>query len=257
MNHRVYRAWRPVTATAVVAAVFALPAAAPATAGEPSASHPGDRPVTTERVAELRSGTGPADLTRPDRHRGRRPISQRELEFRNDMRRLWEDHVVWTRMAIVSFAADLPDFEPIAERLLRNQADIGDAFAPYYGRGAADQLTDLLREHILIAVDVLVAAKAGDQAALADAQARWEANADEIAAFLHAANPRNWRLSTMRAMMREHLELTTQEAVARLTGDFEADIAAYDAVHHHILGMADTLSTGVVRQFPHRFAGRG
>lgn len=253
MKHRGLSAWRPVTTAAVVVALLAVPAAEPATAS--GYGHPGDLPVTV--AAQPRSGTDPAELTRPHRHRHHRPISRRELEFRNDMRRLWEDHVVWTRMAIVSFAADLPDFEPTAQRLLRNQADIGDAFAPYYGRQAADQLTGLLEEHILIAVDVLVAAKAGDEAALADAQARWEGNADEIAAFLHAANPRHWRLSMMRSMMREHLALTTQEAVARLNGDFEADIAAYDAVHHHILGMADTLSTGVVHQFPHRFAGRG
>jgi hypothetical protein len=47
--------------------------------------------------------------------------------------------------------------------------------------------------------------------------------------------------------------MTTDEAVARLTGDWEADVAAYDAIHAHILGLADVLSTGIVRQFPGRF----
>jgi hypothetical protein len=169
------------------------------------------------------------------------------------MRMLWEDHIVWTRLAIVSFAADLPDFEVTAERLLRNQDDIGDAIAPFYGREAGDELSALLREHILIAVDVLVAAKAGDQPALAEALARWDDNAVDIATFLNAANPRNWPLEEMVAMMREHLELTTQEAVARLSGDFEADIAAYDAIHAQALAMADMLSTGIIAQFPHRF----
>ena len=180
-------------------------------------------------------------------------VSVAELEFRNQMRKLWEDHVVWTRMAIVSFVADLPDFELAADRLLRNQADIGDAFAPFYGRDAADQLTALLRDHILIAVDVLAAAKAGDQPALDDALSRWDANAVDIATFLNAANPDNWPLDEMTAMMREHLALTTQEAVARLNGDFAADIAAYDAIHDQILGMADMLSAGVVAQFPQHF----
>ena len=54
-------------------------------------------------------------------------------------------------------------------------------------------------------------------------------------------------------MLDEHLALTTQEAVARLEGDWEADVAAYDAIHDHALGMADTLSVGIVKQFPRRF----
>jgi hypothetical protein len=189
-------------------------------------------------------------------HQGTRAsavITASQLAFRNDMRKLWEDHVTWTRMVIVSFAAGLPDLDAAEQRLLRNQADIGDAIAPFYGRAAGDRLTALLREHILIAVDVLTAAKSGDTAALADAQARWQANADEIAAFLAAANPRNWPLDEMRAMMRTHLALTTQEAVARLQGDFQADIAAYDQVHVQILDMADMLSTGIIQQFPEQF----
>jgi hypothetical protein len=50
-----------------------------------------------------------------------------------------------------------------------------------------------------------------------------------------------------------HLDLTLREATARLHGDWTADIAAYDAVHRHILQLADVLSEGIIRQFPSRF----
>jgi hypothetical protein len=180
-------------------------------------------------------------------------ISADELAFRNDMRKLWEDHVTWTRMVIVSFAAELPDLNPAIDRLLANQSDIGDAVKPFYGDAAGDRLTALLRDHILIAADVLAAAKAGDADALAHAQERWRTNADDIAAFLTAANPRNWPLPEMKSMMRDHLELTTEEAVGRLSGDWASDIAAYDKVHRQALEMADMLSTGIIRQFPQRF----
>jgi hypothetical protein len=188
---------------------------------------------------------------------GQRPhratITESQLEFRQDMRKLWEDHITWTRLAIVSFAAGLPDLAPTEQRLLRNQADIGDALAPYYGRKAADRLTRLLRAHIFGAVDVLAAAKAGDAHALASAQQAWYRNADDIARFLHAANPRHWSFGDLRAMMHEHLHLTTNEAVSRLRGQWAADIRAYDRVHVEILAMADMLSTGVIAQFPDRF----
>ena len=183
----------------------------------------------------------------------KRPVSQAELAFRNEMRRLWEDHIVWTRLAIVSLTTDAPDTEATVGRLLRNQDEIGAAIAPFYGEAAGDELARLLRDHIVIAAELVAAARAGDSDAVADAQARWGANADEIAAFLAAANPRAWDEAVLRASLEEHLRLTTDEALARLAGDWEADVAAYDAIHAHVLGLADVLSTGIVRQFPGRF----
>jgi hypothetical protein len=55
-------------------------------------------------------------------------------------------------------------------------------------------------------------------------------------------------------MMRTHLDQTLAEATARLTGDWQADIAAYDEIHDHILRMADALADGIVAQFPERFS---
>ena len=180
-------------------------------------------------------------------------ITRKEVALRNDMRVLWEDHVTWTRLAVISLVAGTPDTQATVERLLRNQADIGDALKPFYGRAAGNAVTAELRKHILIAADVIAAAKAGDQATLAEAQARWQRNAADIAVLLSRANPRNWPRGAVLSMLQEHLRLTTQEAVARLQGDWAADVAAYDRVHAHALTMADTLSGGIVRQFPRRF----
>ena len=174
-------------------------------------------------------------------------------EFHDTMRRLWEDHVTWTRLYIVSALAGLPDAEATAERLLQNQTDLGNAIKPFYGAAAGDRLTALLKPHILIAAELVTAAKAGNSADVKSASTRWYGNADEIADFLSAANAKNWPQATMRAEMRHHLDLTLEEAQARLRGDWKADIAAYEKIHHHILGMADVLSKGIVTQFPKRF----
>jgi hypothetical protein len=173
--------------------------------------------------------------------------------FHDAMRKLWEDHITWTRMVIVSTFADLPDQGPTVQRLLQNQEEIGDAIKPFYGDAAGEQLSALLRDHILIAAEILQAAEDGDTAALEDATERWYANADDIAEFLHAANPENWPLEEMRAMMREHLDLTVKEAVAYLNGDYSASIDFYDQVHIQALEMADMLSEGIIRQFPNKF----
>ncbi len=173
--------------------------------------------------------------------------------FHDGMRVLWEDHIVWTRMAIISIVDDRPDQAFAVERLLANQDDIGDAIKPFYGDAAGDELTRLLREHIVGAADLLVAAKSGDAAATEAASVAWYANGDEIGAFLADANPRNWDRAEMQAMMRDHLDLTFAEAVARLQGNYAADVAAYDQIHVQILHMADMLSDGILAQFPGGF----
>ena len=173
--------------------------------------------------------------------------------FHDAMRKLWEDHVTWTRLYIVSAAAGLPDAQLTANRLLQNQKDIGDAVADFYGRPAADQLTALLKDHILTAADLVGAAKANDQAKAAAAKKRWYENADEIAAFLHKANPDHWPLAALQSAMKTHLDQTLDEATHRLQGKYSDDIKDYDAIVQHILMMADTLSDGIVAQFPQKF----
>jgi hypothetical protein len=166
---------------------------------------------------------------------------------------VWEDHVTWTRLAVISLVGGTPDTEATVARLLRNQSDIGNALVPYYGKAAGAALTAELRKHILIAADLIAAAKAGDQAKVAAEQARWQRNADDIAALVSKLNPRNWKRAALASMLREHLRLTTAEVVARLRGDWAADVVAYDRIHRHALTMADALSVGLVAQFPRRF----
>jgi hypothetical protein len=174
--------------------------------------------------------------------------------FHDGMRRLWVDHVTWTRLFIVSFVADLPDLQATTDRLLRNQVDIGNAIKPFYGKAAGNELTALLRQHILTAADLLAAAKAGDTKAFDQAKTDWYANARQIAKFLHDANPKNWPLVDLRTMMKTHLDLTLQEASDQLGGNYAASVADYDVVEDEILHMADSLSSGIIAQFPGRFS---
>jgi hypothetical protein len=209
--------------------------------------------VSTGEQAHAHGGDGHAAITQSDRAQMRAAVSRKEVALRNDMRRVWEDHIVWTRLAIISLTTDAPDTEATVARLLQNQVDIGNAVKPFYGKAAGSELTAQLRQHILIAADLIAAARAADEPALADAQARWQQNAEQIAAVLHSVNPRYFKRAVLETEMSTHLELTTREAVARLQGDWAADVAAYDAIHDHILHMADYLSAGIVKQFPRRF----
>ena len=183
---------------------------------------------------------------------GKMLLTKSAVDLRMDMRKLWEDHITYTRNYIISALAALEDTSKVAERLLKNQDDIGDAIKPIYGDEAGKKLATLLRDHILVAAEVVKAAKMGNNEELSKANKKWYANADDIASFLSSANP-NWPKNVLQDMLYKHLEYTTQEVVSRLKKDWASDIEAYDKGHLHMLMFADALTDGIVKQFPNKF----
>lgn len=177
--------------------------------------------------------------------------------FHDAMRRLWSDHVAYTRLFIVAAAANSPDKDVTTQRLLQNQADIGNAVAEFYGRDAGNKLAALLKDHILIAANIVAAAKAGDNAKVTSENKRWRDNATDIAEFLHAANPKHWPQATLEKALFMHLEQTLSEASNELKGNYAASIKDYDEAMTHMLMVADTLSDGIAAQFPAKFSSAG
>jgi hypothetical protein len=173
-------------------------------------------------------------------------------DLRSDLRKLWEDHVTWTRLYVVSALADAPDKEATAARLMRNQVDLGKAIEPFYGETPAAKLTALLKTHITILTQIIDAAKSGNEAKKDEAMKRWQENGDEIAAFLSEANPEHWPKAHMRQMVREHLDATAAGVAARVKKDWNADIEAYDKIHSQALVMSDMLAAGITAKFPQK-----
>ena len=208
-------------------------------------------PIALYGVLAAAPAPAAAPLPETAQHPGASVLTPAGL--RQEMRRLWTEHVVWTREYVVAALGDHPGASAAAGRLLRNQEDIGAAIASFYGAAAGQQLTALLKEHITVAVDVVKAAKGGDKAQLDRANSAWNRNATDIAEFLSKANP-HWPNSALVEMMNGHLATTTQEVIARLNNKWDDDVRAYDAVQTHILHMADALTAGIVKQFPEKFS---
>lgn len=176
-----------------------------------------------------------------------------QADFKADMRKLWQDHIMWTRGFIISTVSDLGDTSAVTNRLLQNQQDIGNLIKPYYGNDTGNQLASLLKKHIVIAGEVVKAAKENKTDAISNAEKNWYANADQIAMFLAKTNPSNWPEQSMMDMLHQHLALTKQEVVDRLAGNWTGDINAFDEVQNQALEMSDNLSDGVIAQFPQEF----
>ena len=181
------------------------------------------------------------------------PLNNSIVNLKMDERKLWIDHVSWTRSFIVSDLASLPDKDVVLQRLLKNQDDIGASIKPYYGEEAGNKLSKLLREHISIGGQVVDAAKSNNKADLDKYNKLWYKNADDIADFLSGANP-NLSNSELKDMLHKHLDFVTAQVVARINKNWKADVEAYDKGEDHMIKFADVLSEGIIKQFPEKLS---
>lgn len=179
-------------------------------------------------------------------------ISRAELTLSNHLRLLWEQHVYWTRMVILSMAFGLPDTQSVTNRLLRNPKDFEAALRTFYGEDIAAKFAELFTNHLTIAAELVKAAKEGNSAAAADAEKRWYANADQISIFLGGINP-FWSVREWQRMLYDHLAMTKSEAVDILNQKYEDSINTFDRIEQEALVMADVMTQGIVRQFPQYF----
>ena len=175
-------------------------------------------------------------------------ITPRQLQLLNNLRRLWTEHVMWTRSFIVSTAFSLPDLDYVTHRLLRNPEDFAEMLRPFYGAERAKIFENLLTEHLEIGAQLVNAAKAGDTKTADEVRRQWYDNADDIAEFLSEINP-YWSRLAWQTMLYDHLKMTENEAGQILTGQYEASIDQYDAIQREALEMGDYMANGMIKQF--------
>jgi hypothetical protein len=174
------------------------------------------------------------------------------ITFKTTMRKLWEEHIFWTRNVIFCLVDDLPGNVQAVKRQLQNQIDLGNAIKPYYGDAAGDKLTELLYTHVNTTTDIIKAAITRDTSVINDVNKKWFANAEDIVQYLHKLNP-DWAIGDLRKMLHNQMQLTAESAGERLKKNYDADVVAFDKVHEGVLIMSDTLADGMIIQFPKKF----
>ena len=179
-------------------------------------------------------------------------ISMNQVQLLKQMNLVWEQHIMWTRMLLISIAENLKDLEATQARLLRNPKDIADVFRRFYGNAVANRIQQLLTEHLVIGKDLIVALKNKNQEEATKLNTKWYQNADEMAEAFSSINPFYPR-EEIRNMLYEHLRLTTNEVNYRLQGNYVEDINSYDMVQKEILKMSQFFVNGIVKQFPNLF----
>lgn len=209
--------------------------------------------TTVQEIMDTNPGLNPYDLRVGQQiYIYPRWMSINQVNLLTQMNLVWLEHILWTRLFLISVAESLADLEPTKARLLQNPKDVANVFRRYYGNNVANTIEKLITEHLVIGGDLIVALKNGNQQLAQELNTKWYKNADEIAEAFSSINP-FYPKEEVRQMFYEHLRLTTAEVAARLKKDYAADIKAYDAVQTEILKMSQFFVNRIVRQFPNLF----
>lgn len=172
----------------------------------------------------------------------------KEISLINVFRKLWYEHVFWTRMFIISTVSELKDLQLVTQRLLQNPVDFEKVLNKFYGPAKSKRFENLLKEHLLIAADLVNAAKAGNTQLVNSTRIKWYKNADEIAEFLSSIN-KFWSKGQWQRMLYDHLKMTENEAVYRLTSQYANDIENFDNIQNQAIKMADYMAEGIINEF--------
>ncbi|MCL2053675.1 MAG: LysM domain-containing protein [Oscillospiraceae bacterium] len=178
---------------------------------------------------------------------------EKRMILKDQMRLAWSQHVYWTRLLLISLAHRLNDTTETTNRVLRNPKDIANIYAQYYSPEAAAKLENIITEHLKIGSALIVALRDGNTEEADRLTHEWYINAGAMADAFVDINP-YYNHSQMHEMFYTHLDLTTEEVLARLANDFQADIEAFDKVEREAMMMADYLALGIIEQFPQMFA---
>lgn len=214
---------------------------------------------TAYEIADLASvgfKTRYSDRVRIDR--GLTP-ADKDLHFK--MREVWVDHGMYTRFYVVQAAAKLDGKDEFGARLMQNQAEIGHVFKPIYSDPYGDRLTALLQEHVRLVAQAVIAmmleeGEVRDEDVrddgvrtpqLGEIKAALDENTQEIVELFAAANP-FYDERELFEFFDTHVELLLEQAEARISKDWLADIAAFDGGLKHLYELSDALVDGIIAQ---------
>jgi hypothetical protein len=180
-------------------------------------------------------------------------VTEKEQELSNYMRKLWGDNATWMRNYIVSYLNGAKDIRESASRLLKNQEQIGRAMGMWYGKDTGKKVASMLQKNMVAFGDMLSAMLNKKKNEAIVAEKRWNDNTDSLASYLSSINPRFDKVE-LSQNLKKYNELMTTQAINRFRGKHASEINSFDKAYNHAtFDVADTLTKGIVYQFPEKF----
>ena len=176
------------------------------------------------------------------------PVNRNILRLNNAFRKLWEQHILWTRIVISDIVFEIPERDFAITRLLRNPDDFGKQLSQFYGSSFGRDFGALMYDHLTIAAELVHAVKSGNEERFEELNRKWFKNADDMARALTSVNP-YWDFETWQKMLYEHLDLVLKEATLFINCQLEENVLLFDKMEQQALEMADMMTKGIINQF--------
>jgi hypothetical protein len=182
------------------------------------------------------------------------------IDLKNSLRKISEDNSSWTRELILCNTSAVPGNNEVLGKLLKNQDDMIQALTAYYP-DAGQKLMDLMHEHVNLTAALskpgkaVKAGKGKKKRAAAnpeETEKRWNENADSLADYLVQLNAQ-WKADQIKSILHDNLKYTKSEIEARRKRNYAEYVSAYEKEHDNALSLADTLSAGIIRNYPDKF----
>ncbi len=165
--------------------------------------------------------------------------------LREAMRLAWINHVVWSRLYLISAAENLENADDTLMQLLGNVDEITAVFANNYSPAAIQQFKELLTEHVQITGNLIEELKKEETEEYNHILPDWYENGERIADFLSRQTAAYDR-QELRDMIKNHLDILREEIEGWFEGDYRKDIEAFIRSEKEILSMADYLAGGLL-----------
>lgn len=175
-------------------------------------------------------------------------ITEGQLNLIKEIRKFWEQQVMWMRFYIQSAVRDDPDMPAVLNRLFINSRDFYYLLIVFFGRSAAERFASFITAHMSRIVSLIDALKSNDQETVNRLTVELNENASDWAAFLGQMNP-YWEETQWRQLLQSFVGQTINEVVAIMSGDYEEGIRIFDNIENVAYEIADYLTKGIIFSF--------
>lgn len=175
-------------------------------------------------------------------------ITYGQMNLINTLRKLWMELVMWRRAYLISFSSNLGDLDTVGKRLYQAPTDIGNVLSIFFGEMPARLIESLIREQILLWMEILYAEKTGNRELIDQNTKRLYENVDQMAAYLASINP-YWDEQTWKRALHDYYEATLLEMIAQLSGKYQDAITLHESMENQALAIADYMAYGINRYY--------
>ena len=179
----------------------------------------------------------------------------RVATMQKNLRDLWLGHIFWVqRVVLFNTTIDPAEREAAEKQVLANAHAIASTVTPFYGEAGYGKFLALLTGHYAAVKDYSEATMFANTQGQETALARLASNADLFAEFISGVNPQHLPKDTVRDMIAAHGAHHVLQINQYMKKEYVHLDETWPMMRQHVYLFADTLTTGLVKQFPSRFS---